>query len=343
MIKKSHIYWYCQVFGWLFFVIINSIFLGLSYQATLKDYIFYFLTLPIGIGISHAYRVFILTPKVLNYTIPFQIIFVIVFSILKAIVFFFLTLLLSKSFGLVQSDLNYVYISSSIINFTVVFSLWNVIYFVFHYFQNYKRSEINSLRYLAASKESELNNLKAQLNPHFIFNCMNSIRALIDENPLKAKEAVTGLSNILRSTLLLEKSKRIKLKDEMNLVNDYLHLEKIRYEDRLNYTQHISNEAQSALIPPFIIQTQVENAIKHGISKLPGPGVICIEAQIEQEILKISVSNTGKLITQEPLTGVGFKNSIQRLDLLYGRDGKITIAESDDLVVVNIHIPLKND
>lgn len=249
-------------------------------------------------------------------------------------------LALSKAFGLMLADLTAVDVSESVINFAVIFCLWNVIYFGFQYFQNYKRSEINSLRYLAASRESELNSLKAQLNPHFIFNCMNSIRALIDEDPVKAKTAVTQLSNILRNTLLLDKSKEILLKDEISLVKDYLNLEKIRYEERLTYEFKISEDVMHVFIPPFIIQSQVENAIKHGISKLPGKGIISIEALHSDPGLRIRISNTGKINSQTPLTGVGFKNSIHRLGLLYGKAGKISIAEVNDLVVVEITIPL---
>ena len=301
----------------------------------------YFLTLPIGIVISHLYRLFVIRIKLLERILPVQLISIVFFSVIKGVLFFSMTLFLSQIIGLPTEDLNLVFVLESVINFTVIFCLWNIIYFGFHYFQNYKKSEINSLRYLAASKESQLMSLKAQLNPHFIFNCMNSIRALIDEDPLKAKDAVTRLSNILRNTLLLNKKKEITIKEEMNLVTNYLDLEHIRYEERLNYDIHISEEVTACLIPPFIIQSQVENAIKHGISSIPGKGNIYIEAFIKDGELRIKVSNTGKLNTKEPLTGVGFKNSIQRIELLYGNNGNLKISEQDDLVVVDIHLPLK--
>ena len=174
-----------------------------------------------------------------------------------------------------------------------------------------------------------------------MFNSMNSIRALVDEDPAKAKIAITQLSNILRNTLLMDKGKEILLKEEINLVTDYLNLEHIRYEERLSYEFKIGDDVLNCKIPPFIIQTQVENAIKHGISKLPGNGTIIIEAFKLANVLKIKVSNTGKLNHETPLTGVGFKNSIQRLELLYGIDGKIFINEIDNLVVVEINIPLR--
>lgn len=306
-----------------------------------KEYLIYLFILPLGIFVTHFYRLFVIRQKILEMKISWQIIFIILFSIIKAIVFFLFFLSLFALFGLIDSRPSYIFITEVISDFTVVFCLWNTLYFGFHYFQNYKFSEINALRYLAASRESELKSLKAQLNPHFIFNCMNSIRALIDEDPEKAKSAVTRLSNMLRNTLLLDKSKEIWLKDEIGLVQDYLNLEQIRYEERLSYEFRITPEAEHMLIPPFIIQAQVENAIKHGISKLPGRGAILIEAFREGEGLRIRVSNTGKINAQEPLTGVGFKNSAQRLELLYGTQGRISIEESGDWVIVEIGIPVK--
>lgn len=294
-----------------------------------------------GIAISHVYRLLLIRLRILSLNIPAQLGIMIVSSFLKGFIFFLIILGLTQAFGLGLMELTIVNISEYVINFTMVFSLWNLTYFGFQYFQNYKSAEINSLRYLAASRESELSSLKAQLNPHFIFNCMNSIRALIDEHPANAKAAVTRLSNILRNTLLMDKSKEILLKEEINLVKDYLDLEKIRYEERLNFEFDISEEVTNCLIPPFIIQSQVENAIKHGISKLPGKGMVKIEASAEQGFLIIKVSNTGKLNSQVPLTGVGFKNSIQRLNLLYGANAAIQINEEQDWVVVKINIPLK--
>lgn len=341
MLKKSHIYWYCQIFGWSFYAVSNSVFFGLNYQSGFREYLIYFLMMPTGILISHFYKLLIHRLNILKLSISLQMMYIVFFSLVKAIVFFLITLGSAKALGFIVTDPDAVSISESIINFTVIFCLWNIIYFGFQYFQNYKRTEINSLRYLAASKESELNNLKAQLNPHFIFNCMNSIRALIDENPANAKAAVTQLSNILRITLQMDKSKEIVLKDEIKLVKDYLDLEHIRYEERLCYEFKIADDVNNCAIPPFIIQSQVENAIKHGISKIPGKGVISIAAFKTDNELKIVVSNTGKINSETPLTGVGFKNSIHRLELLYAAAGKISIKEVNDLVVVEINIPLK--
>lgn len=327
--------------GWTFYASINLFFYGLRDPADYKEYLVSVLQLPIGIGITHLYRSMIIRYNIQELKIPFQIPLILVFSFIMAATFFFHSAGLLILFRIIHSDLSYVYISETIVNYTVVFCLWNAIYFGFKYFQNYKKAEIDSLRYAAANKESELSSLKAQLNPHFMFNSMNSIRALIDEDPVKAKSAVTQLSGILRNTLLMNKSKIIPLSEEITLVKDYLNLEQIRYEERLSYEFKIEKEVNNCMIPPFIIQSQVENAIKHGISKLPGNGKIVIEAFKLGDFLKIKVSNTGKISHETPLTGVGFKNSIQRLEILYGNEGQIFISEVNNLVVVDINIPLK--
>ncbi len=341
MKSASKNYWYCQFLGWSFYVFVNFVFFGLTNKSSALDFLLYFLSIPLGILLTHFYRALVLKIEILSKRILTQLISIFIFSLSKAVIFFFITVLISKLFNIMKGSITFVESISQIINFSVVFFLWNIIYFGFKYFQNYKKSEINALRYLATSKEFELSNLKAQLNPHFVFNCMNSIRALVDEDPQKAKQAITQLSTILRNTLLMNKQKEILLSAEIELVNEYLSLEKIRYEERLNIEFNIEPEVLNFKIPPFIIQAQVENAIKHGVSKLAGKSYIKINANKLGNALKIKVSNTGKLNQEKTVTGVGFQNSQQRLDLLYGVDGKIFINEINDLVVVDINIPLR--
>src|SRR5690606_34796559 len=126
-----------------------------------------------------------------------------------------------------------------IINLSGVFIIWSLLYFLFHFINNYKKEEIKNLKWEAARNEIELNKIKSQLNPHFIFNSMNSIRALVDENPDLAKNAITQLSNVLRNSLLMGKKKLIPLGDELKIVDDYLSLEKTRFEERLTIIKKI--------------------------------------------------------------------------------------------------------
>lgn len=338
--SKAQLYWICQLTGWSLYIVINSVFFGLSGTTGYREYLIYYLMLPVGVGISHLYRLFIIRIRLISARIPVQLASIILFSFVKGVLFFMVFLLVARLFSLPVTDMSVVEISEYVLNFSAIFFLWNMLYFGFQYFQNYKRSEIAALRHLAASRESELNNLKAQLNPHFIFNCMNSIRALIDEDPERAKSAVTMLSNILRNTLMIDKSKEITLAEELKLVRDYLDLEKIRFEDRLSYELNTDESLLQTLVPPFIIQSQAENAVKHGISRLPGRGRISVSSRRREEDLHIQVSNTGNINSHQPLTGVGFMNSIQRLRLLYGDKGHISIDELSDSVVVDIRIPI---
>lgn len=343
MEKQNKIYWVCQVGGWVFYILINLLFFGLTGNATIKDYLLYVLLIPSGIFITHGFRYFIHKLKALEFNLYSQILFILIGSLIKAVLIFFVLALISFIFKIGSGNFSLFNVVSNVINFSVVFFVWNIIYFGYHYFTNYKRAEINNLRLEAAGKESELNSLKSQLNPHFMFNSMNSIRALVDEDPQKAKQAVTKLSNILRNSLLMNKSKEITIEEEMSLVKDYLDLEKIRYEERLSFELKIDNNTHHLMVPPLIIQGQVENAIKHGISKLQQGGNVIVSASIYQSVLNISVINTGVLNTAKPTTGLGFNNSLQRLQLMYGKEAEIQIKENKDLGVVetSIKIPIK--
>ena len=281
----------------------------------------------IGIALTHAYRYFILQFKILKLKLFYQLLFIAISSLLLSVIF------------CVAGSVFFVLSLEEIINGIVPFLFWSIIYFGFHYLENYKKTEIQNLRWEAASKDIELNKLKSQLNPHFMFNSMNSIRALIDENPAKAKEAVTQLSNILRNTLLMNKNKEIVLEEELRIVKDYLDLEQIRYEERLRYEMDIDETSKAKLVPPLIVQAQVENAIKHGISKITGGGVVKVKTKLKDNNLLIEVKNTGALSNIKSETGFGFANSKQRLELLYGSKATIEITEeSSNEVTVRIKI-----
>jgi two-component system, LytTR family, sensor kinase len=154
-----------------------------------------------------------------------------------------------------------------IVNTGSIVFLWSLIYFSVHFFENYKRAEIESYIWEAAVKDFELKTLKSQLNPHFMFNAMNSIRALIEEDPESAKNALTRLSAYFDILLKMERSETVPLEEEIQTVKDYLALEEIRFEERLKYNLNIDPKSLKIEIPPMMIQTLVENGIKHGISK----------------------------------------------------------------------------
>lgn len=231
--------------------------------------------------------------------------------------------------------------------FTSVYIFWGLLYTAIFYFRNFKQKEIQTLRQEAQIKEIQLNKFKSQLNPHFLFNSMNGLRSLIDEDTQKAKAGITQLSNILRHTLTLEKKSLIELKEELKLVEDYLNLEKIRLEERLIFEVHTQSDAQNFQVPPMIIQTLAENAIKHGIGKLIKGGHIKIKCQEEGGFLKITIINSGQFSphchqTHEDASGFGIENSRQRLNIIFGKLAQLNIKNLNDHEVITIlKIPRK--
>lgn len=218
-----------------------------------------------------------------------------------------------------------------------IYFLWTIFYFAFHYVERYNKS----LKAETAAREVELNNLKSQLNPHFIFNALNSIRALIDENPKKSKEAITQLSHILRNSLVSDRKRLITFNEELKTVMDYLALETIRYEERLHTRFEIDEQSGNFLIPPLMIQTLVENGIKHGIGNLTNGGEVSITTHVKDKRLDVQIRNSGQLNKNMALSsGFGLENTRKRLVLVYGDQASFEIRnENDHTVLTRITMP----
>jgi two-component system LytT family sensor kinase len=295
-----------------------------------------------GIALSHLYRNFIVNSKWLRintaWVIPRVIVGIVILATVHEYAQYGAEYLLDIAGNKHRSNVDIV---ANIINLALVYFFWSLIYFLVYFIQNYKKAEIENLKWSASINEIELNKLKSQLNPHFIFNAMNSIRALVDENPGKSKDAITQLSNILRNTLQMGKNKVISFDEEMSVVMDYLALELTRYEERLRTLVKIDPESRNFFVPPLMIQTLVENAIKHGISQLTYGGFVEISTRVANDFLYITIRNSGQLKeSTEEDTGFGIKNTLQRLQLLYGDLALLKIGnESDTVVRTELQIP----
>lgn len=334
--KKQNLYWACQIGGWLFFASLNLFFFKLNYSTTIGDILNYLIWLPVGISITHFYRYFLIKYQILKFKVVTQIPVIIISGFIKAVLFFILTIGIAKFFGIISYKIDIVAALSNIFSLTVIFVFWSLIYLGFHYFDNYKQTEIQNLKLEANSKEVELNKLKSQLNPHFMFNSMNSIRALVDEDPKKAKVAITQLSNILRNTLMMHKNRLITIEQELALVKDYLELEHIRFEERLNFNFDVDPNTLPLSVPPMMIQTLVENGIKHGISKYPEGGNISVITLKTPNGFEIEIINTGQL--QENTvsdSGFGVENTTNRLQLLFGKKASFSLKNLDNQNVIS--------
>ena len=236
-------------------------------------------------------------------------------------------------------------------NGTWLLVCWLCVYFFYHIFERLQRMQIEQLHLAASVKEAELRALKSQVNPHFLFNSLNSLRALIDEDAPKAREAVTRLANMLRYSLQSGQLETVPFEEELRIVEDYLALEQIRHENRLQVRWDIAeNVIASALpVPPMLLQTLVENAVKYGIGTRREGGELRISARIEGGVLRIRVTNPGEL--GEPAsaaaaragssTGVGLRNASERLKLLFGARASLALlAEPAGCVTADVLIPL---
>jgi hypothetical protein len=219
-------------------------------------------------------------------------------------------------------------------------SIWLLAYHLYHY----SKREINiakeNARLAVITRDAQLNNLSAQLNPHFLFNSLNNIKALVIDDPKSARRAIDLLADLLRNSLYSGDNQMISVKEELELVKDYLELEKLRLEERLQYHIEANNEPENLMLPRLSIQTLVENAIKHGIGQQKQGGLINIQLNNEHSILTISVSNPGGLSPVEESNGLGIKNLNERLQLQYKGTAHFTISETNDIVLATIKIPL---
>lgn len=220
--------------------------------------------------------------------------------------------------------------------------MWSCIYFIYHYIEKSRRQQLDALKLEALIKELELKTIKAHINPHFIFNSLNSIRALVDENPERARRAITELSNILRSSMQSDKSETVTLEKELYIVKDYLALENMRFEDRLKIEYQVDEDTLTQPVPPMMLQTLVENAIKHGISRQINGGVVRVISEFKNNYHELAVQNTGRLNGKVNGEGFGLSSTNDRLSLLYGNKAKFEIRQATPtLVEAKVSIPFE--
>lgn len=222
--------------------------------------------------------------------------------------------------------------------------MWALIYHLFQYWERSLQAEKDRLQLQATLKDNQYQNLRTQLNPHFLFNSLNSIRTLIDFNPNLSKEAITRLSSLLRSSLQMNNKKTIPLKNELETLEDYLAIEKIRFDDRLLITYDIEQSTTQLEVPPMMLQTLVENSVKHGISNLKNGGFVEIKTFKKNNQLCIEITNSGQFLPKDKNEGLGIKNTEERLQLLYDGKASFNICNINiDTVLTQIKIPNDKD
>lgn len=341
--NKQRLYWSLQVGGWLLYAAVQIAISFIAFGgASAPSVIFLLFESLLCLLLTHAARQLLTPRKWLSIGMPRLIPRVMFVALMMGLILYFLRMPISYLLGIYDYEVVFELGRILVLSFfnMLIFFLWFVLYFAYHYFDRYNKS----LKYEASMVQIELNNLKSQLNPHFIFNALNSIRALVDENPMKSKQAINQLSNILRKSLASDKKGLTKFEDELKIVKDYLGLEHIRFEERLKTEFEIDPDSHKFYVPPLMIQTLVENGIKHGISRLTAGGMIQMKTLVENNRLKIRIRNSGRLNGERTTKdGLGLKNTVQRLKLIYGDEASFRIVnENDNFVLTEIIIPQKH-
>ena len=222
---------------------------------------------------------------------------------------------------------------------------WSGLYVGIKYYQQLQEQTEQTLKAVAAAHQAQLKMLRYQLNPHFLFNTLNAISTLILDGANKtANQAVTRLSDFLRYTLDNDPMSRVTLGSELDALDLYLEIEKVRFGDRLVIEKDIDIRAQDALVPSLILQPLIENAIKYAISPSEGGGTLSISARVQQDVLVLQVSDTGPGLGNgnngQKSSGVGLKNTRERLQQLFGDRQAFALAPNEPTgLTITINIP----
>jgi two-component sensor histidine kinase len=350
---RATTYWICQLAGWgLWSAFAGTLTLLFVDETPVRDAVLVFAcTAGIGIGITHVFRYYAkayawteypprqLIPRVLGAVLLLSVVWNLMqIGFAEAGVF-------PEEGGDASTLTNPALLLPAVAGGGLIMLIWSTIYFGVHYFWNYRQSEIDRLEVEVQSREAKLEAMRLQLNPHFLFNSLNSTRMLVGEDPEQARHMITQLARLLRSTLERSQSVTVTLHEELELTRTYLNLEAVRFEERLTYQFDIDPDAESVAVPPMMVQTLVENAVKHGIAARKDGGTVTVRAhtvraQKHTDALCVQVTNTGHLNEDASQRGIGLRNLRERLRLLYGDAFTFSIENGNsDTVVATVRMP----
>jgi len=267
-------------------------------------------------------------------------------NIVLRYLFMFAEIAFATTFGMIISNLIFLIVygaNPQSLNFSSYgFLLLSGVFFtviaitIFYYFHLSENRKYQHLREKQARTAAELTSLRTRINPHFLFNTLNSISGLIHTRPDEADEMLQQLSELLRYNLSAAETSEIELNRELQAVQDYLNIEKIRFGNRLNIS--ISNEIESFSLPPLLLLTLVENGIKHGVSKVVEGGLIELKAFKENSKIIFSVFSTGELVQNKTESGFGLKALKGLLEMHYKESAEFSIKNHEDGTLAKIEI-----
>ncbi len=345
--NRKQVYWLCQIGGWTLVSGTSLLLINWKAQQGWDILLNQALSVGLGVGLTHAFRAYVhragwldlsvkrLAPRVVAAALVLSV----GFNVLSDLPAYFDLIDIVAVDEEARKEYWTVYrFTFQVFGNSILMGLWLAIYFGVHAAWNYRQAEVDKWKLEAQAETARLKALKLQLNPHFFFNSLNSVRALIAEDPERAQRMVTRLARLLRSTLQVDDVKTVPLEEELSTTRTYLALEMVRFEDRLQYEIDASEEALNRPVPFLLVQTLVENGIKHGVAERQDGGTITIKANVRDDTLCLQVTNPGTLHSEEG--GVGLENARERLQLLFGEEASL-ILENDgaDTVAATAVLP----
>jgi sensor histidine kinase YesM len=346
--KGLSLYWKCQLTGWSLASLYWA-FIGMTTgEFDLMIGLLQFITdVMLYVSLTHSYRNFVLKlrwpelplNKLISRIIPAILVMgcaYTLFTLCKLYLFraIFFTGVSDSFFSFAQTNGVAIFVAG-----IRLMSIWLLAYHLYHYAQREIRLAKENARLAIESRDAQLNNLASQLNPHFLFNSLNTIKALVANEPENARRGIDLLSEVLRSSLYRGDAFTISIKEELDLVQDYLALEKLRMQERLSFDITADEKIAERLIPRLCIQTLAENAVKHGVSKSVTGGIIQITVSQQEDFTKIVVANTGTFTDSVTVKGIGLQNLKKRLNIMYQHKAICEMDASGNMVTITLLIP----
>ncbi len=345
--EKSHHYLRMQLLFWGGYILLNIIFMalwgGLSFFVIV---IFVKLSIVLGLishGFRHLYKTYAAQWPLLK--ISLNLIWLIpTAALLAQLIISLLILTFTTLFPTATTGTQPVSTGGLLgytMNYCIMLTLWSTIYLLRTEFYKRRSSEIAHWQLQAQLKENELHFLRSQINSHFLFNAINNLRSLINEDPKAAREGLANLSVLFRGLLQSDGQQLVTLREEMEWVRGYLSLEALQFENRLITSINVDERLLTAKLPPLILQTLVENAIKHGIAARRAGGELQINIHtINTTHWQIEVINPApEFQPTHQGNKIGLRNARERLQMAFGDNASLTLTIAGQ-VTATVEIPL---
>lgn len=345
--KKQTLYIVCQLGGWLTLLLVDFAAKAAANVLILEQIIAVLFLYGSGFFVSQFLRKYY-QRKLVNRTLGQTILRVIGASFISANAVMAIclpVLLIAKNiYSGVTLPLSMQLYVSNTIWMSIIFLIWSTLYISITRTRENTRLTQDQATMALNLKEAQLVSLQQQLNPHFMFNCINNIRALILEEPAKARDMLAHMAEMLRYNLDTSDKSFVTIREEVRVAQDYMALCSIQFENRLVFVEEIEEACFDEKLPKMTIQLLLENAIKHGINDAVEGGTITLAIKAENGHVRIKVANTGQLTQNhsENDTGIGIRNIETRLAMAYDKQASFTLEQVEHEVVATLQIPASN-